>query len=109
MHTKTLVVDGVWSMFGSANFDNRSLELNDELNVAVTSRDLAARLLAGLRAGPQGVAQRLELATLAAALAPRENPRAILGAIRGNVLTPNCQLPTPNEPTECKNCELRSL
>ena len=36
MHTKTLVVDGVWSMFGSANFDNRSLELNDELNVAVS-------------------------------------------------------------------------
>jgi cardiolipin synthase len=44
MHTKTLVVDGVWSMFGSANFDNRSLELNDELNVAVTNRDLARRV-----------------------------------------------------------------
>ncbi len=44
MHTKTLVVDGILSMFGSANFDNRSLELNDELNVAVASRDLAARL-----------------------------------------------------------------
>ena len=36
MHTKTLMVDGVWSIFGSANFDNRSLELNDEMNVAVT-------------------------------------------------------------------------
>jgi cardiolipin synthase A/B len=46
MHAKTFVVDGAWSMFGSANFDNRSLELNDELNVAVTNRDLAARLLA---------------------------------------------------------------
>jgi len=43
MHTKSLVVDGVISMFGSANFDNRSLELNDELNVTVASRDLAAR------------------------------------------------------------------
>lgn len=43
MHAKTMVVDGVWSMFGSANFDNRSLELNDELNVAVWSTDLAAR------------------------------------------------------------------
>ena len=32
-------------MFGSANFDNRSLELNDELNVAVAIRGLAARLL----------------------------------------------------------------
>ena len=46
LHTKTFVVDGVWSMFGSANFDNRSLELNDELNVAVSSRELAARLMA---------------------------------------------------------------
>jgi cardiolipin synthase A/B len=45
MHAKVIVVDGVWSMFGSANFDNRSLELNDELNVAVTDRDLAQRFL----------------------------------------------------------------
>jgi cardiolipin synthase len=45
MHTKVVVVDGAWSMFGSANFDNRSLELNDELNVAVSDRDLARRLL----------------------------------------------------------------
>jgi cardiolipin synthase len=44
MHAKTLVVDGMWSIFGSANFDNRSLELNDELNVAVSSRALATRL-----------------------------------------------------------------
>jgi cardiolipin synthase A/B len=45
MHAKVLIVDGIWSMFGSANFDNRSLELNDELNVAVSSRTLAARFL----------------------------------------------------------------
>jgi cardiolipin synthase len=44
MHTKTIVADGMLSMFGSANFDNRSMELNDELNVAVLNRDLAARL-----------------------------------------------------------------
>jgi len=48
MHAKSLVVDGVVSMFGSANFDNRSLELNDELNVAVASRELAARLTSDL-------------------------------------------------------------
>jgi cardiolipin synthase len=48
MHAKVIVVDGVWSMFGSANFDNRSLELNDELNVAVTNRALAARFLADM-------------------------------------------------------------
>jgi len=45
MHTKTMMVDGVLSIFGSANFDNRSLELNDEVNVAVMSRRLAARFL----------------------------------------------------------------
>lgn len=44
MHTKAIVIDGVLSIFGSANFDNRSLELNDELNVAVFDRALAARL-----------------------------------------------------------------
>jgi len=43
MHAKVMVVDGVWSMFGSANFDNRSLELNDEVNIAVWGSDLAAR------------------------------------------------------------------
>jgi cardiolipin synthase A/B len=42
-HTKMMVVDGVWSMFGSANFDNRSLELNDELNIAVQDEELAMR------------------------------------------------------------------
>ena len=45
MHTKVMVVDGIWSVFGSANFDNRSFELNDELNIAVMDRDLAARFL----------------------------------------------------------------
>jgi cardiolipin synthase len=46
MHTKALIVDGVLSIVGSANFDNRSLELNDELNVAVFDRAVASRLLA---------------------------------------------------------------
>ena len=32
-------------MVGSANFDNRSLELNDEMNLAVSDPELAARLL----------------------------------------------------------------
>jgi len=45
LHTKAMVVDGVLSVVGSANFDNRSLELNDELNVAVFDKGLAARLL----------------------------------------------------------------
>ncbi len=62
MHTKTLVVDGAWSMFGSANFDNRSLELNDELNVAVSDRDLAKRFLDDFEQDLR-VSSRLELST----------------------------------------------
>jgi cardiolipin synthase len=46
MHAKAIVIDGVLSVIGSANFDNRSLELNDELNVAVFDKKLAARLTA---------------------------------------------------------------
>jgi cardiolipin synthase len=44
MHVKAMMVDGVWSIVGSANFDNRSFELNDELTVAVQDPDLAAAL-----------------------------------------------------------------
>ncbi len=44
MHVKALIVDGTWSIVGSTNFDNRSMELNDEINVAIADRNLAARL-----------------------------------------------------------------
>lgn len=45
MHAKAMVVDGVWSIVGSSNLDNRSLELNDENNIAVWDRTFAGRLL----------------------------------------------------------------
>jgi cardiolipin synthase len=44
LHSKTMVVDGVWATVGSTNFDNRSFALNEELNVAIYSRDVAQRL-----------------------------------------------------------------
>lgn len=44
MHAKTLVVDGVWSVVGSTNFDNRSFGLNDEVNLAVYDPELAGRI-----------------------------------------------------------------
>ena len=49
MHTKALIVDGIFSIIGSANFGNRSFELNDELTVGVYDRELAAQLTGGLR------------------------------------------------------------
>jgi cardiolipin synthase A/B len=60
MHGKSVVVDDVLSIFGSANFDNRSLELNDELNVAVFSRAVAARFLEDFEKDLK-VSRRLEL------------------------------------------------
>jgi cardiolipin synthase len=46
MHVKAMVVDGRWSVIGSANFDNRSLELNDEQTTAVWGAELARTLTA---------------------------------------------------------------
>jgi cardiolipin synthase A/B len=44
IHAKVLVIDGIWSVVGSTNFDNRSFGINDEINVAAFDADLAARL-----------------------------------------------------------------
>lgn len=44
IHAKTMVVDGVWSIVGTTNFDNRSFGLNDEVNLAAPDETLAARL-----------------------------------------------------------------
>jgi cardiolipin synthase len=44
IHTKSLIVDGVWSVVGSTNFDNRSFGLNDEVNLAAQCHPLARRL-----------------------------------------------------------------
>jgi cardiolipin synthase len=44
IHTKTMTIDGVWSVVGSTNFDHRSFGLNDEVNLAVNDRHLALRI-----------------------------------------------------------------
>ena len=44
MHVKAMMVDGAWSVIGSANFDNRSFELNDELTIGVADPRLATAL-----------------------------------------------------------------
>jgi cardiolipin synthase A/B len=45
MHTKAVMVDGAFSIIGSANFGNRSFELNDELTVGVFDPELAQALI----------------------------------------------------------------
>jgi cardiolipin synthase len=46
LHHKTMVVDGVWATIGTANFDSRSFAHNEESNVCIYDRALAAELIA---------------------------------------------------------------
>lgn len=45
VHAKVMVVDELWSVTGSTNFDNRSFGLNDEVNLAACDTSVAARLI----------------------------------------------------------------
>lgn len=44
IHAKVMIIDDLWSVIGSTNFDNRSFGLNDEVNIAAHDTELAARL-----------------------------------------------------------------
>jgi cardiolipin synthase len=44
MHAKTIMVDGIWSMVGTMNFDNRSFALNDESVLMAHDAGVAATL-----------------------------------------------------------------
>jgi len=44
LHSKTLVVDGMWSSVGSMNFDNRSMAFNNESNLVVLDSAFGARM-----------------------------------------------------------------
>jgi cardiolipin synthase len=52
MHAKTAVIDGMWSIVGSANLDERSMELNEENVLGIGDPDFA-------RAIEQGVVEDL--------------------------------------------------
>ena len=44
LHSKTAVIDGVWSVVGSSNFDHRSVLFNDEVDAVVLGRGTASAL-----------------------------------------------------------------
>jgi cardiolipin synthase A/B len=44
IHAKVLIIDELWSVTGSTNFDNRSFGLNDEVNLAACDGSVAAQL-----------------------------------------------------------------
>ena len=49
IHAKIMIVDGLWAVVGSTNFDNRSFGINDEVNLAGRDSELAARLTEDFR------------------------------------------------------------
>jgi cardiolipin synthase len=54
LHAKALLVDGLWTVIGTTNLDNRSFEHNDEVNVAIRDEDVTARLAADFEADLAG-------------------------------------------------------
>jgi cardiolipin synthase len=46
LHSKTAVIDGVWSTVGSTNLDWRSFLDNDEVNAVIIGRDFGQKMLA---------------------------------------------------------------
>jgi cardiolipin synthase len=44
IHAKITIIDGLWSVVGSTNFDNRSFGLNDEINLAIFNEQIASKL-----------------------------------------------------------------
>jgi cardiolipin synthase len=44
IHTKSMIIDGAWSVIGSANLDNRSRKINEENVFGVSSAEFAADL-----------------------------------------------------------------
>jgi cardiolipin synthase len=50
MHAKTVVIDGAWSIVGSANMDERSMELNEENVLGIADRGFARSVEEGLLA-----------------------------------------------------------
>ena len=44
LHSKTVTIDGVWSIIGSSNFDHRSVLFNDEIDAIILGRDTADQL-----------------------------------------------------------------
>jgi cardiolipin synthase len=44
LHSKTTVIDGVWSAVGSSNFDKRSVRFNDEVDAVILGRETGAQM-----------------------------------------------------------------
>jgi cardiolipin synthase A/B len=61
IHSKSIVVDDVWSLIGSSNFDQRSILFNDEVDAVILGNSTADQLREGLERD-LGHAQRIDWA-----------------------------------------------
>jgi cardiolipin synthase A/B len=61
VHSKSMVVDDVWSLVGSSNFDQRSILFNDEVDAVMLGNSTADQLRGGLERD-FGHAQRIDWA-----------------------------------------------
>jgi len=57
LHSKTIVIDGVWSVVGSSNFDHRSVLYNDEIDAVVLGSETAQELEAMFADDLRGASQ----------------------------------------------------
>jgi cardiolipin synthase len=53
LHSKTMVIDQVWSIVGSSNFDHRSVLFNDEVDAVVLGKATGEHLAADFKADLQ--------------------------------------------------------
>ncbi len=53
LHSKSMVIDQVWSIVGSSNFDHRSVLFNDEVDAVVLGKETGAKLAADFMADLQ--------------------------------------------------------
>jgi cardiolipin synthase A/B len=60
LHSKSLVIDGVWSLVGSSNFDQRSILFNDEVDAIILGKSTAGELTGVFRSAMQH-ARRISL------------------------------------------------
>jgi len=84
LHQKVVVVDRQWSYLGSANFDERSFDINAELGLGIWDRSLSQEL-AALFETDLDLSRRLQPADLAAR--PRRHRVAdwLLARLRGQI------------------------
>jgi cardiolipin synthase len=62
LHSKSIVIDGVWSAIGSSNFDHRSILFNDEVDAVVLGRSTAQQLEALFEKTEETIAKPVSLA-----------------------------------------------